>query len=234
MNNRSHQLHPYPSYPPNLAFYEEDQPCYPQNNGFPTHSFPANHTAYAAPNVLYPAFHYGDQQQHDLRNAAAKSFTEKGASVMVDSTHFDQPVQCVWAVSEQKVCGYLFTNMPALVEHIKKEHVYANNTQLFVCYWKDCKRKRRPFKARYKLVNHMRVHSGERPFVCTECLKRFGRSENLKIHIRIHTGKYIKIIFAIFLLTPLLWFLVFRRFQVKLKFLTLCGFFGGSVYLFVV
>jgi KRAB domain-containing zinc finger protein len=72
----------------------------------------------------------------------------------------------------------LFAGKRELVVHQAREH-----SRLDQCAH-ECHVCAKRFAAQQKLEQHMRTHSGERPFGCTECDKRFARKDKLLEHFR--------------------------------------------------
>lgn len=141
--------------------------------------------------------HYAAPQLHGYGPMNVNMAAHHGAGAFF--RYMRQPIKqeliCKWIEPEQlanpkKSCNKTFSTMHELVTHVTVEHVGGPEQSNHICFWEECPREGKPFKAKYKLVNHIRVHTGEKPFPCPfpGCGKVFARSENLKIHKRTHTG----------------------------------------------
>eukprot|EP00090_Calanus_glacialis_P028985 TRINITY_DN46478_c0_g1_i1.p1 TRINITY_DN46478_c0_g1~~TRINITY_DN46478_c0_g1_i1.p1 ORF type:complete len:728 (-),score=118.92 TRINITY_DN46478_c0_g1_i1:190-2373(-) len=123
-----------------------------------------------------------------------KSFTDKSSGKRHEDTHSNRDLfPC-------SVCNKKFTRKSQLKKHNinihskldqdveelenKPEEKPEVSNKINECM--ECKA---VFKKPSKLKQHMRVHSGIKPFECDQCDKSFARKTNLQLHKRTHTGE---------------------------------------------
>ena len=66
---------------------------------------------------------------------------------------------CKWVESQHR-CTMVFGTHLELINHLNMDHVGSHTNEENFCFWDGCKRNQTPFKAKYKLVNHLRIHTG--------------------------------------------------------------------------
>ena len=53
----------------------------------------------------------------------------------------------------------------------------------------QCQQCLKAFSSNHQLVQHIRVHTGEKPYKCSYCDRRFKQLSHVQQHTRLHTGK---------------------------------------------
>uniref|UniRef100_H3B7J9 Zic family member 2 n=1 Tax=Latimeria chalumnae TaxID=7897 RepID=H3B7J9_LATCH len=110
-----------------------------------------------------------------------------------------QELICKWIDPEQitnpkKSCNKTFSTMHELVTHVSVEHVGGPEQSNHICFWEECPREGKPFKAKYKLVNHksgIKIRTSYLPMQCCmkSCYKLFSSIERVTIRKQVLLGE---------------------------------------------
>ena len=60
----------------------------------------------------------------------------------------------------------------------------VKNSRLYICKYDNCGK---TFTKTWNLVDHFRIHTKEKPFICEGCNKKFSQKCNLKRHIKLNS-----------------------------------------------
>ncbi|KAM9364423.1 uncharacterized protein KZ484_010678 [Pholidichthys leucotaenia] len=83
------------------------------------------------------------------------------------------------------ICNYIFTKKTVLTWHLKTHESKSPDSKANF----DCHICGKQIPCQSNLQNHMRVHTGERPYSCHYCGKCFKLKGHMTEHIRTHTGE---------------------------------------------
>ncbi|XP_035812143.2 zinc finger protein ZFP2-like [Amphiprion ocellaris] len=83
------------------------------------------------------------------------------------------------------ICNYIFTKKTVLTWHLKTHESKSQDSKSNF----DCHVCGKHIPCQSNLQNHMRVHTGERPYSCHFCGKCFKLKGHMTEHIRTHTGE---------------------------------------------
>ncbi|MEQ2250813.1 hypothetical protein ILYODFUR_004698 [Ilyodon furcidens] len=146
-----------------------------------------HHTPHPSRSTMPPPYHLHQypgpshggplqQQSQQMTQASPLGLKQTSGGPPAPHTALEREEVRGGAQADKQVCRWIdcsasYEQQEELVRHIEKVHIDQRKGEDFTCFWAGCIRRYKPFNARYKLLIHMRVHSGEKPNKCMASLE---------------------------------------------------------------
>lgn len=112
--------------------------------------------------------------------------------VKQDHVAAEEHYRCKWLIADSsgniEPCNICFSSADQLTQHVSTDHIGSRQKE-YTCYWQDCERCNRAFTQRQKILRHIVVHTGDRPYRCELCGYSCSELSVLQQHKRTHTGE---------------------------------------------
>lgn len=108
---------------------------------------------------------------------------EEGEEEEEENDSQDEQHHCRW-----EGCNKAFANFDSLTSHLSEDHIGMGKSE-YICLWEGCERNGRGFGQRQKAMRHIQTHTGDKPYQCQLCKKRFSEANIMAQHMRTHTGE---------------------------------------------
>lgn len=139
--------------------------------------------------VEYPSDSNGEEDSFSDGAGSDTEYFPETKVIKIEHSDENAPTLCPRTTSPSKMTlDIVDDNSMALPSYDNSKDKYIDPAFRIKRYY-ECSYCKKQFDSKGKLDDHIRTHTGEKPFGCIYCERKFSKKCNLQRHLRRHTGE---------------------------------------------